>query len=311
MPDISIAIVNWNTAELVLGCLSSLFDQKWEASFEVILVDNGSTDNSVGKVSSQFPQVKLIINNENVGFAKANNQALARAQGRFLLLLNSDTLVLPGALDKMVGFMDRNPEAGIVGCKLLNSDGSVQASCSTFPNLRTALFRALYLDKLFPRNSWTGANRMSYWNYNSTREVEVVQGSCMLVRREVLDQVGALDEHFFMYSEETDWCYRARQHGWKIYFTPEAEIIHYGAKSSRQSARMRVVFHQSRIKYFQKHYGWLTSVIARLLAALEVGLRLIYWSASLLIRRRKRLQALNMMGAYWPALRWLLGGRSL
>lgn len=311
MPDVSICIVNWNAVDLLRDCLSSIFEQVWQVALEVIVVDNASTDSSVAMVCEEFPQVKLIVNGDNVGFARANNQAFNLASGRYLLLLNNDTIVLPGALDAMVGFMNCHPEAGMVGCKLLNPDGSLQPSCWRFSNLGTRFFRTLYLDKLFPRSHWAGIHYMSDWNYNTVREVDVIQGSCMLVRREVLVQVGPLDGAFFMFAEEMDWCYRAKQQGWKIYFTPEAEVIHYGGQSSsRQSAKMSIIMHQSILRYFRKHHGRLACVIVRLLAILEISLRLAYWSLSWLIRQRTKEYATYKIGVYWPALRWLLTGQT-
>jgi GT2 family glycosyltransferase len=307
--DVSICIVNWNAAGLLRDCLHSIFGQEGRTSLEVIVVDNASTDDSVAMVRGEFPRARLIANSENVGFARANNQAFKVARGRYLLLLNNDTVVMPGAIDTMARFADRHPEAGMVGCKLLNPDGSLQPSCRTFPSLGIMFFRALYLDKLFPGNRWAGANYMSYWDHNTIREVDVIQGSCMFVRREVLEQVGPLDERFFMYYEETDWCYRTKQRGWKIYFTPEAEIIHYGGQSSsRQSAKMSVVYHQSLLGYFRKHHGRLVYVVVRLLSIVETSLRLAYWSLSSLLRWRKRAQATYKIVVYWPALRWLLRG---
>lgn len=306
MTDVSISIVNWNAEELLKNCLRSLFEHESGVSLEIIVVDNGSTDGSLSMVRSEFPFVKLVVNDENLGFASANNQAFEVASGRYLLLLNNDTVVLPGALDTMVEFMDGHPEAGMLGCKLRNPDGSLQASCRTFPTLATMLFRSIYLDKLFPQNRWSGASQMSYWDYGNVREVDVIIGCCMLVRREVLEDVGPMDEKFFMCSEDTDWCYRAKHREWKIYFTPEAEIIHLGGQSrSRQPARMAIDYYHGNLRFFRKHHGWLAYMIARLLAIIGTAMRLLFWTSSRLIWRRKRAQATQKIAAYWPTLRWL------
>jgi hypothetical protein len=319
--DVSICIVNWNAADYLRSCLRSIVEQPWQSTWEVILVDNGSTDDSIAMVRQDFPQVyaRLIVNPANLGFAAATNQALATAQGRYLLLLNNDTVVQPGAIDHLVAFADAHCAAGLVGCRLLNPDGSLQPSCRSFPSLWIMLCRALYLDKLLPNNRWTGANYLSYWSHDTTRTVDVASGCCLLTRRSVLEQVGPLDDRFFFYFEETDWCRRAWQAGWKVYFTPEAQIIHYGGRSSsRQSAKMSVLYLDSLLKYFRKHHGRLAAVAVRLLAVLETSLRLSYWTLRSLLHgtlssRQPELPEPGLpsrkIGQYWPALRWLLTGR--
>lgn len=307
MYDLSICIVNWNGAHLLEPCLRSIFEQPSQTSFEVIVVDNGSTDDSLAMLQREFSQVKVRVNQENVGFTRANNQAFQIAQGRYLLMLNNDTLVKPGALTHLVAFMDDHPEAGIVGCRLLNPDGSLQPSCWPFPTVRSMLFRALYLDKLFPRSHWAGAYYAA-WEHDAVREVDVVMGCCLLVRRQVLDQVGPLDEGFFIYWEETDWCRRAKQQGWQVLFTPQAEVVHFGGQTTRShSATMRLIYHQSRQRYFRKHHGRLVGAQVRLLSIIETGLRLTYWSSRSLLRPHRPGSA-AMIGVYWPALRWLLTG---
>lgn len=309
MIDVSICIVNWNAEALLHDCLRSIYGHSGESSFEVIVVDNASNDTSAAMVSRDFPQVRLLVNDTNVGFAQANNQAFQITEGRYLLLLNNDTLVLPGMLDTMVQFMDTQSSAGIAGCKNLNPDGSLQPSCRSFPSLPIMFFRALSLDRLWPDNRWTGANYMSYWDHATIREVDVVKGSCMLVRREILQEVGPLDPSFFFYFEEIDWCHRARQKGWKTYFVPDAVVIHYGGQSSgQQSGRMRVAYYQSLLRYFQKHHGQPTDLVVRMCAILEISLRMAYWSAGILRRPPQKDIAINKCAVYWPALRWLITG---
>jgi GT2 family glycosyltransferase len=307
--DLSISIVNTNNRELLAQCLDSIYHTIQRASCEILVVDNWSTDGSTEMMQARFPQVEVIENAKRLGYAASHNRALRRCQGRYVLVFNEDMLVSPGALEEMVAFMDAHPDAGMLGCRLLNADGSLQTSCRTFPNLWIQLFRSLYLDKLFPGNRWTGANYMSYWGHDTVREVDVIKGCCMLVRREVLEQVGLMDERFFLYYEETDWCYRTKRQGWKVYFTPDAEIVHYGEQTTRrQSSQMTLIQHQSLFKYFRKHHGWAAATIVRLLSIVETGLRVIYWSLSSLIRRRERAYAHYKIDLYWPTLRWLLVG---
>lgn len=309
MIDLSVSIVNTENRDLLAQCLDSIYRTIHQIHCEVWVVDNCSTDGSVEMVRARFPQVAIIENAERLGYSASHNRSLCRCQGRYMLVLNEDMLVLAGALEAMVAFMDAHPRAGMLGCRLLNPDGSLQPSCRTFPNLRIQLFRSLYLDKLFPGNRWTGANYMSYWGHDTVREVDVIKGCCMLVRREVVEQVGLMDERFFIYYEETDWCYRTKRAGWQIYFTPGADIVHYGEQTTRrQSARMTSIQYQSLLKYFRKHHGWAAAAIVRLLSIVETGLRVIYWSLSSLIRRRERAYARYKIDLYWPTLRWLLAG---
>jgi hypothetical protein len=309
-PDVSICIVNWNRADCLRTCLRSIEDGAPQVSLEIIVVDNASCDESVPLVRAEAPKVLLILNDTNIGFARANNQAFALARGRYLLLLNNDTIMMPGTLDAMVAFMEQHADAGILGCKVLNPDGSLQPSCRSFPSLLTLLWRAIYLDKLFPTSRLTGVEAMSAWKHDSSREVDVVKGCCMMVRRAMLEQVGSLDERFFMYFEEVDWCYRARQCGWKVHFTPEAQIVHLAGQSATlNSATMAVAYHQSRIEYFRKHHGWLAATWVWFMGMLELSSRLTYWSLSSSLRPQSRQLAKRKLDMYWPAWRWLVTRR--
>jgi GT2 family glycosyltransferase len=311
--DVSICIVNWNAACYLRACLRSVVEQQWRSTWEVIVVDNASTDESVAMLRQEFPQadVRLIVNASNRGFAAANNQAFDAAHGRYFLLLNNDTVVLPGAIDQMVAFADAHAQAGMVGCRLLDPDGSLQPSCRSFPGLRIMLFRALYLDKLLPHNRWTGANYLSYWPHDTVRAVDVASGCCLLARRAAVEQIGPLDERFVFYFEETDWCRRAWQAGWKVYFTPAAQVIHYGGRSSsRQPATMSVLYLDSLIKYFRKHHGLLAACVVWLLATLEASLRLGYWTLSSVLRPQKQAHTAHKIAQYGPALHWLLTGQA-
>lgn len=309
MIDLSVSIVNTNNRVLLEECLASIYRTTRQISFEILVVDNCSNDGSAEMVRAGFPEVQVIQNDRILGYSASHNRALQRCNGRYVLVFNEDMIVLPGAFDHMVAFMDAHPDAGMLGCRLSNPDGSLQPSCWPFPNLPSRLFRALYLDKLFPGSSLTGGYTLGSWAYDSVREVDVIMGCCVFLRREVLDQVGLMDERFFIYFEETDWCYRTKQHDWKIYFTPGAEIIHYGGQSTRrQSARMATIYLQSLLKYFRKHHGRAAEFLVRLLSILEISLRLVYWTLSMLLKRRRG-YAQYKLGLYWPALGWLLTGR--
>lgn len=242
MPDLSIIIVNWNTVGILVDCLVSIEETTNNLELEIIVVDNASSDGSPDHVREYFPHVKLMANTDNVGFARANNQALRVMTGRLALLLNSDTIVKNGALEAMVKFMDEWPQAGIIGNRLLNKDGSHQESWAAFPSLSSEL-----LGKNFRTKKKVAQD---------TYEVDWIGGASLLIRPEVCEQIGLLDEDFFMYSEETDWCYRVKEVGWQIYYLDYAPIIHLGGGSaSRASAKQLLRLYRSKIRFFDKHYG--------------------------------------------------------
>ena len=276
--DVSVIIVNWNTRDILRECLLSIYEQTKTVDFEVIVVDNGSTDGSAEMVKEEFRDVILIENYCNKGFAAANNQGITVAKGQFVLLLNSDTVILDNAVAKMVAFVDAHPEAAAVGCRVLNPDRTLQPTCFMFPSILNLFLSSLYLYKLFPRSRFFGRERISWWKRDDIREVDVVTGCFMLVRREAIEQVGMMDERFFVYGEETDLCYRFKQAGWKIIFTPDAEIVHLGGASSSQiKPQMYLQLRGSILLFFRKHRGWPAYWAACLLMALFFTVRVPYW----------------------------------
>ena len=229
---LSIIIVSWNTVDLLAQCLESIYAYPPDGEFEVLVVDNASTDNSVQLVGEQFPQVKLFENKVNVGFAGANNQAIQQSLGSYVLLLNPDTEVKASALEDLLQFMDRHPQAGAVGARILNPDETLQTSCYPTPTLLREFWRLFHLDVFWPYGSY----HMADWNLQKSREVDILLGACLLLRRTVLDQIGLMDESYFIYSEEVDLCYRVQQAGWHLYWVPQAQVIHYGGQSTQQVA---------------------------------------------------------------------------
>ena len=275
MTDLSIVIVNWNTRDLLSRCLRSVYDTTRDLDLEVVVVDNASADGSQEMVRQKFPGVSLIVNTENKGFAKANNQAIRRSRGRYVLLLNSDAFVRENAIAHTVGFMDGHPEAGMAGCKLLFEDGRLQPSCYAFPTLFTEFFIAVGLDRLFPRSRLFGKYGMTYWDFDDIREVDVILGAFMLVRASAIGEVGLMDERYFMYSEEVDWCYRFRDKGWKIYFYPHVEAVHLGGASTRRvRAEMLIRLYGSRIEFFRKHHGRPSARLLKLVIGFNCLLRI-------------------------------------
>lgn len=256
MFDLSIIIVNYKTKNLLEQCLNSIYSENYYFSCGVFVVDNNSKDSSIEMVKKKFPQVKLIENRINSGFAAANNQALTRSNARYFLLINPDTVVLPDSLNVMMEFMDEHPEAGIAGCKLLNPDHSLQYSCRKFSTLVTFFLRGIHFDSLFPNTTILRKYMMFDWDHNEVREVDWVLGSCMMVRRKAIEQVGLLDENFVLYFEDQDWCYRMWKHGWKIYYVPQAQMIHYyQRRSAKQFLNVLTWTHiKSMLYFFKKHY---------------------------------------------------------
>lgn len=276
--DVSIVIVNWNTRDILRDCLRSIYEQTRDVNIEVIVIDNASSDDSSKMVSHEFPQVVLIENRQNVGFAKANNQGFTIAKGRYVLLLNPDTVILDGAIQKAVQFADGKPSAGVIGIRTERANGQMCLDCFQYASIANMLISIFGLNKLFPKSRLFGRERYSWWDYRSVKSVEVVAGCFMLVRREVLDLVGGLDEKFFMYGEEMDWCRRITKAGWKILFYPEARIIHHGAQSSSQNPTgMRLEQRKSFLYFFKKHYGVFQMSVAVLLLFLSGLFRLAYW----------------------------------
>ncbi len=256
MTDIAVIIVNWNAREDLRRCLQSLYaEPKPEAAYEVWVVDNASDDGSAGMVASEFPQVRLVVNTVNAGFSKANNQAIARTDSRYVFLLNSDAFLHSGALDQLVAYADAHPQAGIVGPKVLNSDGSLQYSCRRFPSLGAGFFRNTYLGRLFPHNKFARDYLMNDFDHARDIAVDWVSGCAMLIRRDLLQKIGGLDERFYMYCEDVDLCQRAWEGGWEVIYTPQAVVTHaIGRSSDKNADKMIIEFHRSWYEYDRKRH---------------------------------------------------------
>jgi GT2 family glycosyltransferase len=288
-PDVSIVVVNWNTKELLRRCTESIFRETKEVVIEVIIVDNGSADGSAEAIQQEFPNVHIIRNNENKGFAAASNQGIEISRGRYVLLLNSDLEMVDRTIDKIVRFADANSCAGVVGCKIINFDDSVQPSCFTFPSFTNLLFRTFYLNKFFPRHHVFGRECMTWWSYDDTIEVEAVKGCFMFVRRSAIEQVGVLDEIFFLYFEESDWCYRMRQHGWKTIFTPSAKVMHVGGAAAERAGAVSLLhFVHSQQLFFNKYRGRIYYSLCGYMSGLFFGLRIVPWALFACLSRTRR-----------------------
>jgi hypothetical protein len=253
--DMSIIIVSWNTKKLLEECLVSVCAQTKNLTFEIFVVDNASEDGTPQMVKEKFPAVRLIENKTNLGFAAANNLALQKAIGKYLLILNPDTIVLDSALEKAVQLLQSKSDVGILGVKTLNKDGSIQHTIRRDPTLSAAVLILIKLQHIFPPRDYYQTD----FDYSRETSVEQIQGSFMLIRREVADKIGYFDEKFFIWFEEVDLCLRARGAGWKISYSPAASIIHYGGESFAQikGLKKQKMFNRSLFYYFHKHKpGW-------------------------------------------------------
>ncbi len=263
MLDLGIVIVNYNTRNLLRTCLRTVYASRGDLTFEVCVVDNGSTDGSAEMVAAEFPQVHLIANADNRGYPAANNQGL-RAFGypdgvdapRFALLLNPDTELPEDALAGMLAFMAEHPEAGVAGPRLVRPDGSLDLACRrSFPSPAVSFYRLVGLSRLFPRSRRFGRYNLTYLDPDQVAEVDAVVGAFMMVRREAIQDAGLLDDSFFMYGEDLDWCYRIKAAGWKVFYNPAVTVLHVKRAASRHSPRARVEFWRAMDLFYKKHYA--------------------------------------------------------
>ncbi|MFZ5801278.1 MAG: glycosyltransferase family 2 protein [Candidatus Omnitrophota bacterium] len=251
---LSIIIVNHHGAAYLKDCLRSIYSQAPALDFETLVIDNHSQDQSRLMLKRDFPQVKTIFNQNNLGFAKAVNQGLRVAQGEYLLLLNNDTTVLPQSLEQLADFMDSTPQALAAGGKVLNPDGSLQYSCRRFPGIWTSLFnRRAIFTRLFGKNRFSTGYLMSDWDHNEARVIDWVSACYLIMRRQAIEKVGLFDERFFMYCEDVDWCLRAKKLGFKIYYCPQAPVIHATQGYGKNLLLKIFSHHQSMFYYYRKH----------------------------------------------------------
>jgi GT2 family glycosyltransferase len=302
MFDLSIVIVSWNVKELLAQCLGSIDAARGHLSVETIVVDSYSTDGSADMVAAEFPEVKLLSQPENVGFTKGNNLGLAQASGRYLLLLNPDTQIVADALPQMLAYMDQNPQVGALGPQLRFPNGDIQSSRRRFPTLLTAFFESTWLQGIAPKS----VLRRYYVQDRPDdviSQVDWVMGACLLVRREVYQQVGPLDEGYFMYSEEMEWQRRMREAGWQVVYFPQAQVIHHEGKSSEQVVAQRhIYFQRSKLRYFRQYHGRPAAGALRLFLLVNYAWQLALEAAKGLVGHKRPLRQ-QRVSAYWQVLK--------
>jgi GT2 family glycosyltransferase len=302
--DLSIIVVSWNVCDLLAACLDSIIKTTWDKlELEIIVVDSASSDNTLPMLRERFPQVKLLTQSENLGYTRCNNIGLKAASGRHLMLLNPDTEVIGNALVTMVNFLDANPHIGIIGPHTLNADGTTQSTRRRFPTPYILFFESTWLQPYAPKSLLD-----SYYIANGASdgdiiEIDWVQGSVLMARRAVYEQIGGLDEGYVMYSEEVDWCKRAKNAGWGVVYVGTAQIIHYGGKSSEQVVvRSHIYFQKSKLRYTRKYYGWLMAELLREFLLLNYTWQFGLESAKWLVGHKRDLRR-ERIGAYWQVIR--------
>ena len=310
-PALSIIIVTWNGKRYALECLESIYAHLLRVPFEIIVVDNASTDGTPGAIRSQFPDVHVVENQTNLGFAKANNIGVGLSRGQYVCLINSDVVVFAGCLDRMFSLMQANQDIGIAGPKMICPDGSTGLSVMRLPTVWNTLCAAVALNSIFPNSRVASGFSVRSDALATVQDVQVVTGWFWIALRKALEQVGGLDERFFMYGEDIDWCHRFRKAGWRVVFCGEAEALHYGGASSADApARSYVEMRRANRQYFQKHHGRLGAVGYTLAIGIHELARIVGYSLSYCYDRNRRLEARSKVHRSLSCLRWLVGGSS-
>jgi GT2 family glycosyltransferase len=301
-PDLTVIIVNWNTRELLLNCIESFYRTVKGLSSEIFVVDNGSSDGSADSVRRAFPEIEVIQNQWNMGFARANNEALRRSKGRYALLLNTDAILAHGAVETLVEFMDHNPTVGIAGGQLINGDGSKQNSFDNFPSLAAEALNKSLLRILFPRRY--PSKRV---NYSTPIEVQSVIGACMIVRSQSIQEVGLLDEDYFFFLEETDWCYRMRRRRWQVCHVPQAKVIHLqGRTADLVKERAKIEYYRSLYLFFRKYRGTVELIMLKVVLFMRFCMDFLLAFLSCLFTAFRKERPKRKLGIYAQLIYWHL-----
>jgi GT2 family glycosyltransferase len=297
LPVVSIVIVNHNGGNVLESCLESVRRETVETAYETIIVDNASTDESMQMVSDSFPEVRQIRNTGNAGFASANNQGIAVARGPFVLLLNPDTVICDRAIDRVLAFLRQHPEAGVAGCRLRFPDGRIQMSVGAFPSVREVFLMSTFLYLLLPRNYVIMRRGSFVFDPDREREVDYLCGAFLMIRRSLIDTIGVLDPQFFMYSEEVDFCRRARESGAGVWYTPAGTVMHYWGGMSAVSRKGVVWLVASQFLYYRKYHRGAERFLLEALRITGLGLRVLVYAVAGLVTADKRLLAKSSYAA--------------
>jgi len=316
--DVSVVIVNWNTEELLDNCISSIKEKTHGIRYEIIIVDNASQDGSVNLVKSKFPDCKLIESDRNLGFTKANNLAITRAFGKYILFLNPDTKLITNTLFNSVRFLETHKEFGALGCKLIFPDHSIQYVCArTFPTPFNQFCELAMLNRLFPKSRLFSSIELEYWDHTTSSEIDCISGAYIMVRKNIIDKLQGFDENIFMYADDVDLCYRIKQEGWKLYYLADEEIIHYAGVSSKQKSNnyFSILMQKESNYYFiNKHFGKFKARQFKLAVGIGTMIRLLtilpLISASKVFRVRGKINV-DTVNKYFNLLLWSIGLRKI
>jgi GT2 family glycosyltransferase len=312
MKPISVVIVSWNAQDHLRACLASLRETGESVIQEVIVVDNASDDGSPEMVKKEFPEVTLIQAKENLGFARANNLGLKTASGDFLALINSDTVVHPGCFQRLVSFFECQIDVGLVGPKVMGNDGKLQRTCRRLPTVWNTLCRALALDTAFSGSHLFSGREMRHWSQENEAEVEVLSGCFWMARRAAVEKVGGLDERFFFYAEDVDWCKRFRNAGWKVFFVPAATATHFGgASSARAPLHYSIEMLRANLAYWKKHFGTLGKMVFYFLTVIHHALRFMLLGLRRLVSKESNDEANLSYQRSLSCLCWLVTGKEV
>lgn len=300
---LSVVILCWNDLRVISDCLRSIFEGTHRTTLDVIVSDNGSTDGSIDFIRKNYPSVRVLENRANLGFAKGNNVGIRASRGEYVLILNPDTIIHDGSLDRFVDFADRNPNTGAFGCRVLNVDGSYQVSARLFPTVWRYWVNALYLKKLQGCSSFFSYEEYADWKGDDERNIDWQSGCCVMFRAEVLARLGGFDEQFFYHFEEVDLCRRVWNSGSPIRFTPEAVITHLGGQSvNRFPVRFEIEKHRSRYRYFYKHFGPKAANQCRRLSIARIRVRQVGYGLLSLLKPTQQLR--ERLKMYRAVVRW-------
>jgi GT2 family glycosyltransferase len=309
--DLSIVIVSWNTKKYMEECLTSLQTIDGNLSVEIIVVDNDSSDGTPDMIRAQFPGVRLIESGANLGFAGGNNIGLKEVSGKYICLINSDVNVPPDCLPKMYRYMEEQPSIGLLGPGMLRTDGRLHRSGMRFPSLWHIFLRAFFLDTVFKGSKALGGFLMKDFQFDKTVDMDVLNGWFWMARREAFDQVGPLDDRFFMYAEDVDWSKRFHLAGWRVVFYPEARALHYGSVSAANApTRFLLEMQRASLQYWKKYNGPVSVFLYQLINSLGYVIRATGWSAVYLLKPSLREKARVEVTQYFKCLRWALGFRT-
>jgi O-antigen biosynthesis protein len=315
--DVSILIVNWNTGELLSNCIHSIADRTHGVNYEIIVVDNASTDGSAEMVRDRFPSAKLVESKENLGFVRGNNRALEEARGKYVLYLNPDTELKTNAVYGVASFLDANGEYGAAGCKILNADGSVQFTCArTFPSPFKQFCLLTLLNRLFPESRFFSTVEMTYWDHSDSREIDCLSGAFMMVRKSLIDELQGFDENLFMYAEDVDLCFRIKGKGKKVYYLAAEEIYHFEGTGSRKNPDPHfsaILQRESNHYFIRKHFGavagrrFKTAIFVGSVIRLAIMIFLIpyFW----IFPNKGDRSITNIIDKYYNLLLWSVGRR--